>query len=285
MRTLPARVQASLRETGARPLSQRTSHRTTISSTCTVGLGQRRMPRSMGGPPPSTTLGSTGTRPGSTMKRAWTFTGMNWAGLVHVFTRTFGTSLNESSLRYYAWPSPQNTWTAPFEERRVARHALKLRPTPVFLDTILHGKTRATLGPCIAVSTPHVGSVRPEPPTTTFGHTVHFLFKSYIRPRRGHEYSHGTGSGQAILEHPRPRRKSPTPRPGPRRHSGPSGSAEARGRRGGLCHRSAQGAMDASGPSGHTPGPRRARGWPRLVVAQGGYPGKLGLSHSKLPLL
>ena len=25
--------------------------------------------------------------------------------------------------------------------------------------------------------------------------------------------------------------------------------------------------MDASGPSGHTPGPRRARGWPRLVVA------------------
>jgi hypothetical protein len=29
----------------------------------------------------------------------WTFSGMNWAGLVAVFTRTFGTSLNESSVR------------------------------------------------------------------------------------------------------------------------------------------------------------------------------------------
>jgi hypothetical protein len=29
----------------------------------------------------------------------WTFSGMNWAGLVSVFTRTFGTSLNESSVR------------------------------------------------------------------------------------------------------------------------------------------------------------------------------------------
>jgi hypothetical protein len=99
----------------------------------------------------------------------WTFSGMNWAGRVSVFMRTFGTSLNESSLRYYAWPSPQNSWTAPFEE---------LRPTPVFLNAILQGITRATLGPCIAVSTPHVGSVRHEPPTTTFSHTVHFLLHS-----------------------------------------------------------------------------------------------------------
>ncbi len=42
-----------------------------------------------------------------------------------------------------------STWTAPFEERRVARHGLKLRPTPVFLNAILHGITRATLGPAL----------------------------------------------------------------------------------------------------------------------------------------
>ena len=108
----------------------------------------------------------------------WTFSGMNWAGLVHVFTRTFGTSLNESSLRYCAWPSPQNTWTAPFEERHVARHGLRLRPIPVFVNAILHGIPRATLGPCIAVSTPRVGLVRHEPPTRTFSHTMHFLLHS-----------------------------------------------------------------------------------------------------------
>ena len=50
---------------------------------------------------------------------------------------------------YYARPSLQNTWTAPFEERHVARHGLKLRPTPVFLNAILHGITRATLGPAL----------------------------------------------------------------------------------------------------------------------------------------
>ena len=79
---------------------------------------------------------------------------------------------------YYARPSLQNTWTAPFEERRVARHGLKLRPTPVFLNAILQGITRATLGPCIAVSTPRVGFVRHEPPTKTFSHTMHFLLHS-----------------------------------------------------------------------------------------------------------
>ena len=36
-----------------------------------------------------------------------------------------------------------------FEERHVARHGLKLRPTPVFLNAILHGITRATLGPAL----------------------------------------------------------------------------------------------------------------------------------------
>jgi hypothetical protein len=80
---------------------------------------------------------------------------------------------------YYAQPSLQNTWTAPFEERRVAsvaRHGLKLRPTTVFLNTILHGITRAALGPCIAVGAPRVGLVRHESPTTPFSHTVHFLF-------------------------------------------------------------------------------------------------------------
>ena len=97
----------------------------------------------------------------------WTFSGMNWAGRVSVFTRTFGTSLNESSLRYYAWPSPQNSWTAPFEE---------LRPTPVFLNAILQGITRATLGPCIAVSTPHVGSVRHEPPRRLLATLCTFTF-------------------------------------------------------------------------------------------------------------
>ncbi len=51
--------------------------------------------------------------------------------------------------RYDARPSPQNTWTAPFEERRVARHGLKLRPTPVFLNAILHEITRTTLGPAL----------------------------------------------------------------------------------------------------------------------------------------